>query len=204
MEPSIRPAVAADVGRIGTIMNDPPGPEMLAMVGDRAIATAFANGLLELEGIPNPERPTMVAEIDGRVVGFLQYTLGASPMKIGLAQIRVALCVAGPIRLVRSIPKQRARQRVDVPAPPDAFYIAEFHVDPALRGQGIGSRLLDWADGEGRRAGRLHLALNTHSTNRARALYERHGFKVTKTREDPEYERYAGIPGRVLMEKWLT
>jgi ribosomal protein S18 acetylase RimI-like enzyme len=203
MDVRIRSAGAGDVERIGQIMNDPPGAEMLAMVGDRAIATAFGNGLLALEHIPNPDRPTVVGEIDGDVVGFLQYTLGSRPMKLGLGHIRLALRVAGVVRSVRSIPKQMARQRVEVPAPPDAFYIAEFHVDPARRGQGIGSRLLDWADDEARRSGRLHLALNTQSTNRARALYERHGFKVTGTREDAKYERYTGIPGRILMEKWL-
>jgi ribosomal protein S18 acetylase RimI-like enzyme len=88
--------------------------------------------------------------------------------------------------------------------PPDAFYIAELHVDPTRRSEGIGARLLAWADDEATRLGRTRLALNTYSTNRARHLYDRAGYSVTRERTDPRYERYTGIPGRVLMEKRLS
>jgi ribosomal protein S18 acetylase RimI-like enzyme len=200
---TIRAATAADVPRINEIMNVPPGPEMLALVGDEAAASRFGKTLLELQHLPADDRPTFVADDDGRVVGFLQYTRGPLVDTITFGQLKAAIAARGPLQFVRGIPRLQARRRVDIPTPKDAFYIAEIHVDPGLRGTGIGGQLLDFADGEARRTGYRHLALHTHSQNPARALYERHGFVVTQVREDPRFQRYTGIRGRVLMEKWL-
>jgi len=47
------------------------------------------------------------------------------------------------------------------------------------------------------------MALTTTTTNPARHLYIRHGYRVVETRLDPAYERLTGIPGRVLMVKEL-
>jgi len=201
---TIRSATTADVGRIHEIMNVPPGPERLALVGDEEAAVKFGWQLLELQEIPNDERPTFVAEDGARVVGFIQYTRGPLDDKITFGQLKAAVTVRGPVEFVRGIPRLRAMRRVNIPTPKDAFYIAELHVDSELRGKGIGGELLDFADDEARRTGYRHLALHTHSQNRARALYERHGFQVTRVREDRKYERYTGIRGRVLMEKWLV
>lgn len=52
-------------------------------------------------------------------------------------------------------------------------------VAPDARGLGIGSTLLDAAEAEARRRGARKLCLNVFATNeRARRLYERHGFVV--------------------------
>jgi hypothetical protein len=48
------------------------------------------------------------------------------------------------------------------------------------------------------------MSLGTTITNPARHLYERHGFRVVETKTDPSYERYTGIPGRILMMKDLA
>jgi ribosomal protein S18 acetylase RimI-like enzyme len=200
----IRPATTSDVERIAEIMHGDPGPDLVGLVGDPERARAFGRGLVMLERIPNPTRPTVVAESGGAVVGLLQYTLGTAATDVNLERVRLALRVAGPVRLARAVPRLRARQRVDVMPPPDAFYVAELHVDPTRRSEGIGARLLAWADDEATRLGRTHMALNTYSTNRARHLYDRAGYRVTHERTDPRYERYTGIPGRVLMEKRLS
>jgi hypothetical protein len=47
------------------------------------------------------------------------------------------------------------------------------------------------------------MSLITHTANPARRLYERHGFRVIETMTDAEYERYAGVEGRVRMVKEL-
>jgi ribosomal protein S18 acetylase RimI-like enzyme len=205
MTPTIRPATAADVDRIGDIMYDPPTGELLGIVGDPGRAERFGRGMLALQHLPNPGKPTFVAEIDGRVAGFLQCTSGSGSTgaRGTWREWLLAVRVAGPIGVARAIPRLRARIRVDIPTPAGAFYIAELHIDPDLRGQGIGGALLDFADREACNSGIRHLALHTHTTNRARNLYERHGYRVTQVREDPGYERYTGISGRILMEKWL-
>jgi GNAT superfamily N-acetyltransferase len=200
----IRPATVGDVESIAHIMHDEPGPELLGFVGDPERARAFGEGLVKLEHIPNVARPAVVAESDGAVVAVLQYTLGTSNAGVTLERARLALRVVGPIRLARAIPRLRARQRVELTPPTDSFHVAELHVDPARRGEGIGAQLLAWADQEAARLGRTCLALATYSTNRARHLYERAGYVVTRERTDPAYERYTGIPGRVLMEKQLS
>ncbi len=48
------------------------------------------------------------------------------------------------------------------------------------------------------------MSLITTTTNPARRLYERHGYRVVETRADAAYERYTGIAGRYLMVKELT
>jgi ribosomal protein S18 acetylase RimI-like enzyme len=202
-EISIRSAVAKDVERIAEIMHGEPGPELVGVVGNRERASAFGRGLVRLERIPNAARPAVVAERDDLVVGVLQYTLSRSHSAVDLQRVLLALRVGGPIRTLRSLPRVRARGRVDLSPPPGAFYIAELHVDPASRGSGVGEQLLDWADERARGLGIGHMALVTHSTNRARHLYERKGYVVTASRFDERYERYTGVPGRLLMEKHL-
>jgi ribosomal protein S18 acetylase RimI-like enzyme len=202
-EISIRAAVAKDVDRIAEIMHGEPGPELVGIVGDRERASAFGRGLVRLERIPNASRPAVVAERDDLVVGVLQYALGRSHSPVDLQTVLLAVRVGGLIRTLQSLPRVRARGRVDLSPPPGAFYIAELHVDPTSRSSGIGGTLLDWADERARGLGIEHMALVTYSTNRARHLYERKGYVVTASRFDERYERYTGIPGRLLMEKHL-
>jgi ribosomal protein S18 acetylase RimI-like enzyme len=198
----VRPATADDGGRIGEIFARPPTREAIALVGDPARATALCEGLIALDHIPNDDKPTVVADFGGRVDGFLQYTRGGGT-RITYEQVKLALRVAGPLRLLRALPRVRARQRVDIPHPPDSLYVAELHVDEARRGYGIGARLLEWADGEARRLHYERVTLTPYVTNRAVHLYERQGYTVIDRRDDAAYERYTGAPGRILMEKRL-
>jgi GNAT superfamily N-acetyltransferase len=136
-----------DVVRIAEIIQGEPSPEAVGLVGDRRLASAFGEGLVELDHVPNAAKSTVVAEIDGGVVGVLQCTIGEG-MNVTLAHLRLALRLAGLARLVIA----------SAPRPPTGglasaerrLYVAELQVDPALRGQGIGGRLLDWADDEAR------------------------------------------------------
>jgi ribosomal protein S18 acetylase RimI-like enzyme len=197
---TIRPATKADVARIAEIMHGEPRDEALGLIGDADLARKFGIGLVELDNIPNPAKPTVVALDERRVVGVLQYTRGES-FSTTPAHVRLALRVFGPIGVVRRIPRLRARSRVETPVPPDSFFIAEVHVDPKCRGRGIGGALMDWAEAEAKRLGATQMSLSTHTANPARRLYERKGFRVTRTATNPRYEKYTGIRGRVLMEK---
>jgi hypothetical protein len=83
-EVTIGPAGAMDVVRMAEIIHGEPSPETVGLVGDRRLASAFGEGLVELDHIPNSAKPTVVAEVDGRVVGVLQYTIGEG-MNVTLA-----------------------------------------------------------------------------------------------------------------------
>lgn len=121
-----------------------------------------------------------------------------------LRALPAVLRIAGPLRVARMIPNLRARARITPPGVPGSYYIAELDVAPDRRNRGIGGALLDHAGREARRLGVHQLSLHTTTTNPARRLYERHGFRVARTATDPAYERITGIPGRVLMAKDLT
>ena len=62
------------------------------------------------------------------------------------------------------------------------FVMDGLFVAPAVRGQGIGTRLLDAICAEARRRGYAAIRLDVIDSNtRARALYERQGFRAEKT-----------------------
>jgi ribosomal protein S18 acetylase RimI-like enzyme len=199
-EVTIRPATDADVARIAEIMHGEPRREALGLIGDVDLARKFGTGLVLLDHIPNAAKPTVVATRDDDVVGVLQYTCGQSD-RTTFAHVRLAFRVFGPLGVVRRIPRLRARSSVEIPIPAGSFCIAEVHVDPQCRGHGIGGALLDWAESEAKRLGATKMTLTTHTENPARRLYERKGFTVTRTVMNTRYEKYTGIPGRLLMEK---
>ena len=57
------------------------------------------------------------------------------------------------------------------------FHIEMIALPPALRGKGIGSKLLDLAEQEARSRGCHHMLLDTQASQ-AKPFYERHGFEV--------------------------
>jgi ribosomal protein S18 acetylase RimI-like enzyme len=72
-----------------------------------------------------------------------------------------------------------------------------------MRGVGIGAALLAEIERRARAAERVALSLSTTTSNPARRLYERAGFRVVETLDDPAYRVLTGIAGRVLMVKRL-
>ena len=64
---------------------------------------------------------------------------------------------------------------------PHAIVLVSLLLHPDWQSRGIGSRMLDALSGEARRTG-VPIRLRVLRVNeRARALYERHGFRVTET-----------------------
>lgn len=109
----------------------------------------------------------------------------------------------GPWGAARAGLRDRVRRRVNPPPPAGAFHIEELHVLEGLRGGGIGGALLGHAEALARAQGFRLLSLITHTANPAQRLYRRAGFLEVERREDPDYERLAGISGRLLMVKRL-
>lgn len=69
-------------------------------------------------------------------------------------------------------------------------YVDRLYVDPQWQRRGCGSRLLDWA----RQQSPQSLELHTHQQNsRARAFYEKHGFKAVAFGMSPAPERVPDV-----------
>lgn len=114
-----------------------------------------------------------------------------------------AIRIIGPFGIFRLLPRLRARERLNMKRPDNAYHISELHVDQALRGQGIGGALLDYAEQQARAGGHVKMSLETTTSNPARRLYERHGFRIVDQRTDPKYKEMTGVDGRIQMIKDL-
>lgn len=78
------------------------------------------------------------------------------------------------------------------------FHIEMIALPRALRGRGIGSKLLDLAEQEARRRNCHHMLLDTQAFQ-AKPFYERHGFEVFGQIEGP-----APYYPRFFMQKTLS
>lgn len=197
----IRAAAPADRDAILDVMYRQPGPEMLGSCGTVEASRRFGAALLDLGGFPSSSKPVVVATMEDRVVGMLQYVSGGSGALGVLDTVRVALRGFGVRGSVARIPAAIARARVELPVIQDELYLSEVHVDPELRGHGIGGALLDWVDEAAAEAGASTIWLITGSANPARRLYQRHGYTVTAERSSAGYQSRTGSPGRVRMQK---
>lgn len=100
-------------------------------------------------------------------------------------------------------PRLAAMERVQAVYPPDCLRIAEIHVAPERRGEGIGSRLLGSVVEQALAEGIRLLGLQTLTSNPARSVFETWGFNVTETRTDLEFEEHSGAAGYHLMLRHL-
>lgn len=197
----IRLATTQDVAAIAAIHHTEPSPSILGLAGSRKRGQRLGAALIKTMGVTDIGRPTVVYEERGHVVGFAQYSIGASddvPLSWTLAMRVVG--ALGP-RVVFLGPRLKARKAVALPVPPESFYLAELQVRPDLRGRGVGGELLTWFEREAEASGARVMSLVTDIGNPARRLYERHGFQVIETRRDERFHRFTGQGGRVLMTK---
>ena len=199
-EVEIRAANRADLPTISRIMNYPPERPLATMLG--AERASRLGDILVRAGINLSLQDSVVAIVEGKVAGVMECGgravpgAGASSYLRLLPQIVPALGLALP----RGAYGFWLRSRVAFDPLPVVFAVAELYVDEALRGRGIGGRLLDHADALAR-GNWSRMCIETGATNPARRLYERHGFQVIETKTDARYERLTGSPGRILMTK---
>lgn len=197
----IRKATPGDTNRIAELLGGDPGDEAIGLLGGAEKAMAFAMGMVRLPNSPQGWRHTVVAELEGKVVGMVQAGGDRQELKATPRVAYLALHTFGPLGVLRLMPRLRARRRVQTRRPPSSYHVAEIDVDPAYRNRGIGGALLDHVETEARAAGYSVMSLTTTTTNPARRLYERHGFHVAETKTDATYQRLTGIEGRHLMVK---
>lgn len=198
----IRAAKRADLPTISRIMNYPPEPPMATMLG--AVRASRLGDILVRAGINLSLEDSMVAVVDGKVAGVMECGGRSGPGTATGRYLRLLpqiVSTLGPA-LPRAVYGMRLQRKVEFDPLPDAFAVVELYVDEAMRGRGIGGRLLDHADSLARGKWSL-MCIETGVTNPARRLYERHGFRVIETKTDAAYERLTGSPGRILMVKNL-
>jgi ribosomal protein S18 acetylase RimI-like enzyme len=84
--------------------------------------------------------------------------------------------------------------------PKDTRGLEGFSVDPACRGKGIGAAMIEQIAADARREGARAIELNVGDTNPARHLYERAGFRVTRTGSVWPFARRLGFTRFVYYE----
>ena len=199
----LREATRADADCVAELVGGDPSQESIGVCGDRERARAFGMALARASLFEGVVR-TIVAELEGRPVAVLQTTDGTGDVGITRAGAAIALRVFGPIGVLGLAWRGRARARVGISPPSDALHIYELHVARELRGRGIGGAVLRYAEEQALMRGRRLLSLTTTTSNPARRLYARAGFRVVETRTDPVYRRITGIDGRHLMINQLA
>jgi ribosomal protein S18 acetylase RimI-like enzyme len=84
--------------------------------------------------------------------------------------------------------------------PRDTRGLEGFSVDPACRGRGIGGAMIERIVRDARSEGARAIELNVGETNPARHLYERTGFRVTRTGGVGPFARRLGFKRFVYYE----
>jgi GNAT superfamily N-acetyltransferase len=140
--------------------------------------------------------------LDGeRIAGIVQ--LGQSSVRVTVS-VSVAAARALGVRALVAPRALRLAARVAPTYPAEALIVSELHVAPEFRGEGIAGRLLAFAEAEAVRTGHKQVALHTFTTNPARSLYERSGYRAVREVTDVAFERRTGVAGNVLYVKDLT
>jgi ribosomal protein S18 acetylase RimI-like enzyme len=172
---------------------------MIGLAGSPEGARRFGRALARADGILDPARPVVVIEGAIGPIAFMAYSIGQTESAAITPRLVIrAVAALGPS--VFALPRRlAARRAVRLVAPQRSFYIAELHVHPDHRGQGLGGQLLSWSSHRCVELGLEQRSLITGTANPAIHLYERHGFTITATATDEGYERIFGQGGRVLM-----
>jgi ribosomal protein S18 acetylase RimI-like enzyme len=201
-EIEIRDARSTDRAGIVAAFGDEPSDEQIGIVGDTIRARGFRGVIARALVTKDALTRTLVAVADGRVVGMLQ-TGDEAGEHVDVGVVLGVLRVFG-FGIFGFLRRDRARAAVQIRQPAECLHIAEVHVLARMRGAGIGAALLAEVERRARAANSPALSLTTTTSNPARRLYERAGFRVVETREDATYRALTGVAGRVLMIKRLA
>jgi ribosomal protein S18 acetylase RimI-like enzyme len=147
-------------------------------------------------------RNHVVAVVDGAVVGLGTAFSGRDLPRYTLSIIRQIMTFYGPVSGMRVIRRAVQIGRVIAVPAPEHHCIAHLGVAPAFRGKGIGTGLIRHLLDDGRRKGRPLAVLDVSVENpRARALYERLGFRVTCERVSTLRDGAIVVPNHFRMER---
>lgn len=106
--------------------------------------------------------------------------------------------VGGTIRFISRIIRYMGYKECE----PHQYYISNLAVLPEMQGKGVGAALLKRAEQKGRAAGFKVTSLVVELDNvRAKALYERVGYRELETVHTPHLRSLLGTAGFIRMEK---
>lgn len=145
------------------------GPKLGRVLGPEARAYRFLDRVIRLDH-------AIVALEDGRLLGLVGFKTPAAAFAEG--RLADLWAVYGPGAVWRAGVLQLLSREIDN----DRFLMDGLCVVPEARGRGVGTALLDAIADEGRMRGYRALRLDVVDSNpRARALYEREGFRAIRT-----------------------
>lgn len=161
----IRQAIVQDAAAIAPLIYDAIGDIANSLTNESTVEGAI-NGiqrLIERTDNRHSYLNTYVAEENGQIVGVIVLYDGLTGNTLDAVHARTYNIT------------------IDAEAHDDEFYIDTICVHPAMRGQGVGTMLLQFAEEIGRAKGHHKLALNVElQKDKARKLYEKMGFVVTE------------------------
>ncbi|WP_232209240.1 GNAT family N-acetyltransferase [Alkalilimnicola ehrlichii MLHE-1] len=194
MDLSVRNAKAEDAPKLAELMNlageGIPAYLWGRMAGPGEDALAFgARRVARTEGGFSYTN-TYVAEYDGAMAGMLLGYRLPDPYE------------AGPLDEIPVVVRPLIELEALVPG---SWYINAVATDTAYRGQGVGRRLMDWAEHLAAASGAGVLSLIVAEENaRARRLYEKLGYQAIARRQIVPFPRCAHTGDWVLMTKEIS
>ena len=197
----VRRAGASDAEGLASLMFSAPSREAVAMAGSARAAERFQANLFR-SVLRTGTSVVIVVETTSGLAGFAEVSPGADTPPFSTVA-RAAVAAMGLGGALRAAGRSLARRKVDVRGPEGGVHLVELQVTPDLRNRGIGAFLLARVDEYAMAQNAEHVSLTTATNNRARGLYERHGYRVVDQKTNTRYERITGSEGRVLMVKTL-
>jgi len=196
----LRPATADEIGVLAALVF---GEETQAstVAGMQLFGIETIDDALELNRVmissTESWRSTTVADLGDSIGGMVQ--VGEASMAFTPEVVELAQRFYGPDFETVLGPRLAAQGRVQASYPPDCLRISEIHVEPARRGKGIGSALMNHVISAASSDGFTSLGLQTLTSNPARQTFETWGFRVATTTTDAEFEAFTKASGYVLM-----
>lgn len=161
----IRQATIQDAPSIAPLIYEAIGDIANQLTNQTTVDGAIAGiqTLIEQTNNRHTYLNTYVAEENGKLLGVVVLYDGATGNRLDAEHARAY------------------KIDIDAEAHDDEYYIDTICVHPDARGQGIGTRLLAFAEDTGRTKGYKKLSLNVELKKiKAKKLYERIGFVVTE------------------------
>lgn len=153
----------------------------------------FLRFALEREEGVFSHRQHHVAEHEGRIVGSLMLHGGIDNNVLAMGNVKTIIRCFGALGCVPIMMRGLRMESMLKPPPSDCAYLGHLGVDASVRGQGVGVRLLEYANAWSRDEGYQKLVLDVAATNtRAEALYQRQGYQRIEHRAFPH--RRPGMP----------